>query len=44
MDKGEVTKPDPDADYVDGDEDFGYIEEETEALDLTDYSVDTEPV
>ena len=40
----EAAKPDPDADYVDDDEDFGYIEEEAEEPDFTDDSVDTEPV
>ena len=40
----EAAKPDPDADYVDDDEDFGYVEEEAEDLDFTDDSVDTEPV
>ena len=40
----EAAKPDPDADYVDDDEDFGYVEEEAEDLDFTDDSEDTEPV
>ena len=40
----DAAKPDPDADYVDDDEDFGYVEEEAEDLDFTDDSVDTEPV
>ena len=40
----EAAKPDPDADYVDDDEDFGYVEEEAEDLDFTDDSMDTEPV
>ena len=40
----DAAKPDPDADYVDDDEDFGYVEEEAEDLDFTDDSMDTEPV
>lgn len=40
----EATKPDPDADYVDDDEDFGYVEEDAEDLDFTADSEDTEPV
>lgn len=40
----EAAKPDPDADYVDDDEDFGYVEEDDEDLDFTDTSEDTEPV
>ena len=40
----EATQPDPHADYVDDDEDFGYVEEESEDLDFTDDSLDTEPV
>ena len=40
----EAAKPDPDADYVDDDEDFGYVEEDDEDLDFTADSEDTEPV
>ena len=40
----EAAKPDPDADYVDDGEDFGYVEEDDENLDFTDDSEDTEPV
>lgn len=40
----EAAKPDPDADYVDDDEDFGYVEEGDEDLDFTPDSEDTEPV
>ena len=37
-----AAKPDSDADYIDDDEDFGYVEEEAEELDFTDDSVDAE--
>lgn len=40
----EAAKPDPDADYVDDDEDFGYVEEGDEDLDFAADSEDTEPV
>jgi hypothetical protein len=40
----EAAKPDPDTDYVDDDEDFGYVEEDDEDLDFTADSEDTEPV
>ena len=40
----EATKPDLDANYVDDNEDFVYVEEEDEDLDFTDTSEDTEPV
>ena len=40
----EAAKPDPDADYVDDDKDFGYVEEEARDLDFTDDSENTEPV
>ena len=42
--KKEAAKPDPDADYVDDAEDFGYVEENDEYLDFTADSEETEPV
>lgn len=41
----EAAKPDPDADYVDDDEDYGYIEEdEDEEVDFIEEEEDNEPV
>ena len=40
----EAAKPDPDVDYVDDDEDLGYVEEGDEDLDFTADSEDTELV
>ncbi len=40
----EAAEPDPDVDYVDDDEDFGYVEEDNENLDFTADSEDAEPV
>lgn len=42
----EAAKPDPDADYVDDDEDYGYIEDNADDPDSTedDEDNDTEPV
>ena len=40
----EAAEPDPDVDYVDDDEDFGYVEEDNENLDFTADSEDAELV
>ena len=40
----EAAKPDPDADYVDDDEDYGYVEEDDDDADFIVDDEDNEPV
>ena len=40
----EAAKPDPDADYVDDDEDYGYVEENEDDANFTADDEDNEPV
>lgn len=42
--KKESEKPDPDADYVDDDEDYGYVEEDDDDADFIVDDEDNEPV
>ena len=44
MERKEAAKPDPDADYVDDDEDYGFVEEDDDDADFIVDDEDNEPV